>query len=669
MKNTKTTLLAGAVLAAWGVHVHAQTAEPVVPKVVITASPLGSHGSDQILTPARVLAGDELRDKLGSSLGETLSHELGVSASGFGAGASRPIIRGLEGSRIKMLENGMSVADVSGLSNDHAVGAESSTARQIEILRGPAALLYGSGAIGGLVNVVNERIATELPEHPSGEFEARYGTADRGLATSGSADGAAGRIALHADGSYRLTDDFRIPGERELGKPASVPSNGRLPHSFTHSASGGMGASLVDDWGHVGASVSTLDNRYGIPTLEGAQIAQKQTRYDVDSLVKHPLAGLETLKFKLGYTDYAHTELDLENVPQTRFSNRSFETRLEAAHAPVAGWHGSVGLQTENTHFAAVSALDATPDTVKPTHSTTAAVFAVEERDFADWQINAGLRHERVRRMPQLTGGLDRTFGLTSASVGAAWTGLKGYSLGLTGSVAQRAPAIEELYSSGPHDATATFDLGNPQLHKETSRNLELSLGNTAGALRWKANLFYNKVHDYIYGYVSGRACDDEGVCGGAGELRERVFRQGDVTMHGFEAEVSGNWRGNGLSWRAYADMAQGRFASGGSLPLQAPKRVGADLAYKQGPVRAGATLVHAFTQSRLADFETTATPAYTQLDAHASYTQRFAGHDLTWFALVRNLLNEDIRLSTSILKDVAPQPARSLVLGVRTRF
>lgn len=669
MKNTHLTLLAGAILAAWGLHARAQTAETPPPKVVVTANPLGSHGTDQILTPARVLSGDELRDKLGSSLGETLSQELGVSASGFGAGASRPIIRGLEGSRIKMLENGMSVADVSGLSNDHAVGAESSTARQIEILRGPAALLYGSGAIGGLVNVVNERIPTALPEHATGELEARYGSADRGRSLSGSADAAAGKLALHADGNRRLADDYRIAGPRELGNPAS--ESGRLPHSFTDSSSGGFGASLIGSWGHAGASVSTLDNRYGIPTLEGAQIAQRQTRYDVDSLVKRPLAGLETVKFKLGYTDYAHSELDLEGMPETRFTNRSFETRLEAAHEAIGGWHGSVGLQTENTHFAAVSAQDATPDTVKPTHSTTAAVFVVEERDFDEWQVNAGLRHERVQRKPQLAGSSERSFRLTSSSVGAAYTGLKGYTLGLTGSIAQRAPAIEELYSSGPHDATATFDIGNPQLRKETSRNLELSLGNTAGPLRWKANLFYNKVHDFIYGYVPGRTCDEEGVCaaGGDGELRERQFSQGDVTIHGVEAELSRNWRGSGLSWRAFADMSQGRFANGGSLPLQPPKRLGADLAYKAGPVRAGATLVHAFAQNRLAAFETGGTPAYTQLDAHASYTQRFEGMDLTWFALVRNALNDEIRLSTSILKDVAPQPGRSVVVGVRTRF
>jgi iron complex outermembrane receptor protein len=193
--NVQRTLLASAILSALSTlsHANAQVAtaaaaaapDAVVPRVIVTANPFGKSEGDQILTPAKILAGDELRDKLGGSLGETLSNELGVSASGFGAGASRPIIRGLEGSRVKMLENGMAVADVSGLSNDHAVSADGAVARQIEILRGPAALLYGSGAIGGLVNVVNERIPTALEAKPAGQLETRYGTADRGRSASG----------------------------------------------------------------------------------------------------------------------------------------------------------------------------------------------------------------------------------------------------------------------------------------------------------------------------------------------------------------------------------------------------------------------------------------------------------------------------------------------------
>lgn len=319
--HVQRTLLASAVLSALAslsTTAFAQTETKTLPEVIVTATPFGAGEGAQILAPAKVLSGDELRDKLGSSLGDALSHELGVSTSAFGAGASRPIIRGLEGTRVKILQNGMSVSDVSSISNDHGVATEASTARQIEILRGPAALLYGSGAIGGLVNVVNDRIPTALEPKPTGEAELRYGTVDKATNLSLSGDGSAGKIGLHVDANTRHADDYKIPGNRIQNDPSSA--SGTLPWSYTHQNSLGFGASYIDSWGHLGASVGTLNNKYGIPTEEGSQIDQSQTRYDVDALVKNPFGVFETFKFKLGYTDYKHTELDLTDVPQTNFS-------------------------------------------------------------------------------------------------------------------------------------------------------------------------------------------------------------------------------------------------------------------------------------------------------------------------------------------------------------
>ena len=437
-------LAAAAVLSALSTLSHAQSApqgiDAAIPKVVVTATPFRAAEGDQILTPAKILSGDELRDKLGGSLGETLSQELGVSASGFGAGASRPIIRGLEGSRVKMLENGMAVSDVSGLSNDHAVAAEGALARQIEILRGPAALLYGSGAIGGLVNVVNERIPTHLEEKPVGQAEVRYGTVDDSRNASGSIDAAAGAIGFHVDGNIRRAHDYQIPGPRALGDDSSP--RGRLSDSFTRQETGGAGASLIGDWGHVGASFSLLDSLYGIPSGEGARIDQSQTRYDIDSLVNTPFDGFESFKFKLGYTDYQHTELDADNEPEVKFTNRSLESRWELAHKPLAGWHGTLGMQTENTHFAALSEHE-DHITVPATHSTSVAGFLVEERDFGKLRMNAGLRLESVKRRP--SGLRKRDFDLASYSIGGMYPVMPGYSAGVTLSVAQRAPATDEL--------------------------------------------------------------------------------------------------------------------------------------------------------------------------------------------------------------------------------
>ena len=660
--NFQRTLLASAVMSLFVPLAQAQTAENAITKVYVTAAPFRSTEGDQILTPAKILSGDELRDKVGSSLGETLSQELGVSASAFGAGASRPIIRGLEGARVKMLENGMAVSDVSGLSNDHAVAAEGALAQQIEILRGPAALLYGSGAIGGLVNVVNERIPTTLEPKPIGQVEARYSSVDSGRGASATADAAVGKLAFHIDGNVRRTDDYKIPENRVLGDSSSA--SGRLPHSDTKQQTGGFGGALIEDWGHVGASISTLSNLYGIPSEEGSKIDQKQTRYDFDSLVKTPFAGFETFKFKAGYTDYKHSELDADNKPVVNFKNRSLESRLELTHKPVAGLHGTFGMQTENTHFSALSA-EGAADTVPVTRSTSTAGFLVEEMDVGTVRMNAGLRLESVKREP--VSSIERSFHLSSYSVGAQWPFMPGYAVGATASVAQRAPATEELYSGGPHDATVTFDVGNPNFKKETSRNIELTVQKTSGTVQWKANLFQNHVKDFIFGHITGRLLDGDGNPGG--DLRERIFEQADANLRGAEAELTINHAGPGWSGRVFADTSRGSLVNAGSLPLQPANRFGASVGYRQGAVRAGLSLIHAMEQDRLASFESTTTPSYNQLNANLSYTQHLGEHDLTWFMLAKNLLNEDIRASTSVLKDISPLPGRNFVFGVRAKF
>ncbi|WP_305823110.1 TonB-dependent receptor [Massilia brevitalea] len=662
--NIPRTLIASAILLAFNAPVFAQathTHDDAVPQVLVTASPFRSAADDQILTPAKVLAGDELRDKTGSSIGETLSQELGVSASAFGAGASRPVIRGMEGSRVKMLENGMATNDVSGLSNDHAVASEGAVARQIEILRGPAALLYGSGAIGGLVNIVNERIPTALEPKPTGQVETRYGTVDNSRNASASVDGASGQVALHVDANWRETNDYKIPGDRVLDDPST--SMKRLPNSETQAKEIGVGGSWIADWGYAGLSAAHQSNLYGIPSLEGSRIDQKQDRYDFDSLVKAPLAGFESFRFKAGYTDYRHAELG-EDGPEVLFSNRSLETRAELAHAPVAGLHGTFGVQTENTHFSALNA-EGGPDTVPVTHSKTAAAFLVEEANAGPLRLSAGLRYENVERDP--VGNLKRSFDLGSGSLGAAWPFTPGYSVGATVSYAQRAPAIEELYSGGPHDATATFDIGNPDLDKEISRNIELSVQKTNGLLRWKANAYRNNVSDFIYGRIGGGLVDEEGNPGDA--LRLRSFEQADAHIRGAEAEVTWNQTGAGWSGRLFADTSRGKLDAGGSLPLQPADRIGASIGYRQGDWRGGLSLVHARGQDRLAVSETTATPAYNGLNANVSYTQHLASTDLTWFLLAKNLLDEDIRVSTSVLKDIAPLPGRNFVFGVRAKF
>jgi iron complex outermembrane receptor protein len=646
----------------------AQVEDKSLPPVIVTATPFNASENAQILTPATVLSGDALRNKLEPSLGNTLSRELGVSSSAFGAGASRPIIRGLEGPRIRILQNGMSVLDASSLSNDHAVGVEPSTARQIEILRGPAALLYGSGAIGGLVNVVNDRIPTMLAPRLTGEADVRFGTADREKSLSFSVDGSSGPIGLHLDGNLRDTDDYKIPGFAILNDPTSA--QGRLPSSFTRANSLGLGASHIADWGHIGASVGVKNDRYGIPTDEQSFITLSQTRLDLDSLILQPLAGFESLKLKLGHTDYQHTENLQDGTPATHFKNRALETRWELAHQPLAGWRGTLGMQTENSQYSALAADGSGPQTVPITRSSSLAGFLVEERDFGPIRASGGIRLESVKRRPDASAGLpDRSFSLGSYSIGGLWTFTPGYSVGSTLSIAQRAPAIEELYSNGPHESTRTFDIGDAGLRSENSRNIELTVQKTEGLVRWKANIFENRVKNFVYGRTDGTLVDDDGNPDTAGEFIQRFWSQANATIHGAELEVSYNLRGEGLSLRGFADTSRGTLDGAGSLPLQPATRFGIDADFKQGPWRTGIGLLRARAQDRLAAFETTRTPGYTQLDAHLSYSQRVGTTQWTGFVLAKNLLNQDIRLSTSVLKNVAPLSGRSLIVGVRTRF
>lgn len=640
---------------------YAQDNNKSLDSVTVTADPFGSSESAMILAPAKVLSGDELRNKLGGSIGETLSNELGVSASGFSSGASRPIIRGLDGPRVKMLQNGMSSGDLSAISSDHAVASTGTTARQIEILRGPAALLYGSGAIGGLVNIVNDRIATTLETKPTGETELRYSSVDRGVGASFSVDGSAGNIGLHADGNLLHASDYRIPGNSSVYGDGDT---GRLSFSGNRERSLGFGGSLIKEWGYVGLSVATLDKLYGIRGAdEKSRIDLNQTRVDADSLIKSPFDGFDSMRIRLGNTDYKHTELENGTDPHVRFTNKSTETRWELSHLPVSGWRGKLGVQTEQATTKAAN-LDGADPTVPRTNSMAVAGFFLEERDFGATRINVGGRLESVARKPD--GSVNRSYSLGSFSTGALWSFTPGYGIGATASLAQRAPTAEELYSKGAHHPTETYDIGDINLKKETSNNLELSLQKTEDKLRWKTNAYQNKVSDFIYGDIGIVNLDPNQL------LRDRNFRQANATLKGIEAELSYNLYETGWFGRVFIDSSRGTLDDLGNLPLQPATRTGLSAGYQDQRWRSSLSVVHADSHNRIANSavsEETATKGYTNVDANLAYTQRYGTTDVTWFMIARNLLNEEIRLSTSLLKDYVPQPGRNLILGVRTRF
>ena len=657
------TLAARAVacaLATLAVGIHAEERTTTLAPVVVTAEPTTPETGGPLMAPAKVLSGDALRDKLGSSLGETLSGELGVSASGFSAATSRPVIRGLDGPRVKILQNGMGSGDLSAMSEDHAIGSSLPSATQIDILRGPASLLYGSGAAGGLVNIINDRIPTQLESAPTGESELRYGSVADSTLGSFSAQRSAGDVGLHVDGAYSDAGNYRIPGYANLSTRDELH---RLSFSGSRENSLGFGASLVKDWGHIGASLSQLNRDYGIHGAdENSTIAMTQTRVDLDALLKSPLDGFEALRIRVGQNNYSHTEYENGTDPSVRFSHQLLETRWELSHLPWAGWRGKFGLQSEQGHVQATNSDTLIDPTVPRTQSNGFALFAVEQRQFGAVTVEAGSRYEHIARTP--ANNIRRSFDLGSASIGTQWQFTPAHAVGLTASLSQRAPTAEELYSDGPHHPTSSYDIGDATLKRENAHNLELSLQKNAGQLRWKANLYENRIDNFIYGSISQP--------GTSGMAFDRRFTQGDATLRGIEAEVIFNPDEPGWQGRLFADGSRGTLDGQGNLPLQPPVRIGASAGYQQAGWRSSVSVIHASAHDRIASTSIsneTVTAGYTLLNADISYRQQYRGADLTWFLLARNLLNEDIRLSTSLLKDYVPQPGRNLMLGVRARF
>jgi iron complex outermembrane receptor protein len=663
------------------------------PSLEITAT--GSQEATQsILTPTKVLQGDELLNKLGSTLGATLANELGVSATGYGAGSSRPVIRGLEGSRVQILQNGLSVGDVSNISQDHAVGNNMQNTHQVEILRGAAALLYGSGSSGGLVNVVNDRILTNLPDRPTGAINTSYETVNNGRAGALEVDGAFGSVAVHVDTAINNANNYRIPGNstQSQGEPVggwTVPPggnggnnySGKLPNSFSNQNNLGVGVSYVGQNGYTGVSVERLNNNYGIPTPEGGSINQSQNRYDLQHQTRDPFAGFSSFKFSAANSNYNHTEFTNAGEAASLWKNIANEARFELAHNPLAGWKGTFGAQVSAASLNATEVGTGSYAIVPPTKTNSNALFWIEEGKWNSLQGNLGLRYNNVAQKPNLgtelvsepvdTGVMptitlqNRNFNLLSYSAGGLWNFMQGHGAGIAYTVSQRAPSAQELYSYGAHESTTTFDIGNPNLNKETSHNLEFNIQKTSGLMRAKASVYANRFNNYIYGYYNGQSVPD------AGNFSVVVAQQAAATIKGVEGELTYNWREHGVGGRVFGDASQGSFDAGGNLPLQPAPRLGAEIAHQQNGWLTNATYIYSYQQNRLASWEQGPAPSYNLLNAGISYTEKIKDVNWTVYMNLKNLLNEQIRYATTpmAVRLYAPQPGRSLMVGLRGAF
>lgn len=674
--------------------------------ITVKANPF-DRSADELAQPVDVLYGEDLDRKRGNTLGETLDGQLGVSSADFGPGVGRPVIRGQGGPRVLMLENGVSSMDASAISADHAVAIDPSHAEQIEIIKGPSTLIYGSAASAGVINVVNGRLPREVIPGVHGSVDLNW--RDNAQQRSGALDLTAGfgEYVLRFDLSGRSADDLEIPGyadadhdqeEHDAGAHEEEEREGVLDNSSVSTSSGSATAAWVRPDRILALTVSRLRNNYGVPghghheeeePAPGAPVEEEehgdvrillnQQRLDANGEWFDPWAGIERVRTRFGVNDYEHTELEGSEVG-TVFDNRELEARVELTHAPIAQWRGVFGAQINDRDFEAVGEEAFVP----PVESRSVGLFLVEERSIGDHRLELGARVEQFEHQAQANP--DTDFTPVSLSAGFVYALNEQHHLRLTAARAQRAPAAEELYSFGPHLATNSFERGDSALDVETAHNLELGLDRHQGAWRWRVNLFLNQVQDYIYQSEvdqglnadgSGTASSDgeadrvneEGTFEAEGELQLVDYRQDDARLYGLEAETRYLFSQGPRPWqlRLYGDTVRGQIEDGPNLPRITPTRLGASFSGGWGRWYGGVDVSQVLDQDRISPLETE-TEGYTLVSADLEYN--LPGRLPTSIYLRgRNLLDEDARRHTSFLKDVAPLPGISVLIGLRTEF
>ena len=696
--SCKRTPLTLALMLAFGapLAVHAQTTSRTasdpdsVPTVVVSASALGVVDDDMI-TPVTSLGGSELVRTRESTLGETLAHQPGITSSHFGAGASRPVIRGMDGPRVKILSDGAEIQDASTISPDHAVAFEPVLAERIEVLRGPSALAYGGGAVGGVVNILDRKIPTAMPENGlEGSAEVRANSAAREKTGAFEFTTAAGsNLALHLEGVKRDADDYRVGKDWDQGR--------HVEGSYKESETGTVGLSWIGKNGYIGAAFTKERTEYGIPghnhDFEGCHphgshlhcgghdheeeghgdeaeghdhdhdhdhdevpiVKLDSERWDIRGEYRNPVAGIERVRMRASFTEYVHDELE-ENVVSTSFRNKGHDARLEAVHAPIAGWRGVFGLQTTRRDFSAIGEEAYVPPTLTKKH----AAFLTEEYKLDNWRFEAGLRHEWQDIKVDAPGLRDTDARGTSASVGAVWKLAPEYSLRASLSRSHRLPTAEELYADGVHLATATYEVGNQDLEKETSNNVDLTLRKFAGDTTFSVSAFHNRIDNYIYAHTLD---NHEGF-----QLVE--YTQRDATFTGLEGEIRQKLT-PAISATVFGDYVRARFDEGeGSrnLPRIPASRIGVKLDGDWNQWHGMVELYRVGKQDKLAEYETE-TAGYNMLNIGTHYSTRIGGVPTQFYARLNNLTDELAYSHTSFIKNAAPLTGRNLTAGIRVIF
>ena len=752
MRQHLAGLVAGFLLCVAPLSVMAAE-RPGVEVLVIKAHPLGDKG---LAMPATSLDGEALDRARDVNLGATLSRQPGIHQSAFGTIVGRPVVHGLAGPRVRVMQDRLDTMDASIVSADHAVTVESFTAERVEVLRGPSILLYGSGAIGGAVNVETGRIPQEPVDGLSGGMEARHNSATGGDTLAFKLNGGRGGFAWHLDGVTKDGDDYDIPGYAESahlraqedehehehdheGKDEhdehDEEARDKLSGSHFESDSIAGGASWHGDWGFAGLSVSRLESEYGLPghshahgheeedgdegeeeheEEEGsALLDMEQTRMDFEMDLLAPFSGIDRLNMRVGYSDYKHVEAEPGGHAGTKFSNDAWEARAEFHHE-AGPWEGVAGLQYAYRDFEALGE----EAFVLPVITNSTGAFWVGRRTYETFDLEAGVRLERVSHNPMAGGhghhhgeeengeeeheehgeGGDQDFTIHAVSIGALVPLGDRLELGLLASHSSRAPIAEELYANGPHLVTSTYEIGDAGLSKERAASIALRLQYAAPNWDVAVATYFTRFSDYVYWQATGREVNHEGLSrrdeaielleGNADtmaaahmlelseefSLREERVAQEDAEFFGIDVEASAqiaSWPGGEARLHGKFDYVDAKLSIGGNdrLPRIPPLRYGIGLSGRWGAGTMGIEYLRAEDQDETAPHELP-TDGYDDLSVYATLELPAGnGSTMEFFLHGKNLTDDEQRLHTSHIKDLAPQPGRTFEVGARLRF
>ena len=658
-----------------------------------------------LLAGTSVLTGVDLQRDLRPQLGDTLARLPGVSATSFSPGASRPVLRGFQGERIRVLTDGIGSIDVSNTSADHAVTIDPLTAERIEVLHGPAVLLFGSQAIGGAVNVLDRRIPRRVPDEPAHiEAIGIYGSAADERSIGGAIDAPIGNggLVLHVDGSYRKTDDLRVGGfilspelraeqleiaaeELEEGHADEAAEalefagqRGRLPNSATEQKTAGAGLALIKERGNIGVSVSWFNSDYGVPSRPGAghhhdeegeegegeeegevpvTIGLEQIRADMRGELEAGGKFLDKIRFRLGAADYEHTEFEGEEVG-TVFKTQGMEGRVELVQAGRSGWRGVTGGQFFVRDFVAIGAEAFVP----PNETSQIGVFTLQEFDVGKLGLEAAARYERTEVSSDEVG-VERSFNAFSGAVGASYEISPRIKAGVNLSRAERAPAAEELFSNGPHVATQAFEIGDPTLSKEKSWGAEAFVRAQTPGYKFSLSVFANWFDDYIFQANTGEEED---------ELPVFQYFQRDARYYGFEAEASATlFEAGGFRFVAdgVADYVRATIKGGGPVPRIPPLRLLGGIEAQSDTIDGRLEVEWVDDQERVASFENR-TDGHTLVNASIAWQPWAKSRNNTTFLLsANNIFDVDARRHASFTGGFVPLAGRDIRVSARVTF